>query len=68
MAWYNLNSQDPVSNEFYGTERVIDRCIFCGQEKEIKTKMTIFFSEFETNTGPICKSCFHANAKKAITK
>ena len=50
--------------EFYEDNRVIDRCIFCGQEKEIKTKMTIFFSEHETNTGPICKTCYHANAKQ----
>ena len=48
MAWYNLNHTDDIAKEF-SQERIIDRCIFCGQHKEIKTKMTIFFSEFETN-------------------
>ena len=46
MAWYNLNSTDHIAKEF-SEERYIDRCIFCGDHKEIKTKMTIFFSEFE---------------------
>tara|TARA_Y100000593_G_C4032690_1_gene201231 strand:- start:71 stop:277 length:207 start_codon:yes stop_codon:yes gene_type:complete len=68
MAWYNLNSNDPVSKEFYETKTIIDRCIFCGQHKEIKTKMTIFFSEWETNHGPMCKDCYHSNAKKAVIK
>ncbi len=67
MAWYNLNSTDDIVKEFC-QERVIDRCIFCGQHEEIKTTMTIYFSEFETNTGPICKRCYHANAKKAVMK
>ena len=67
MAWYNLNSTDHIAKQF-SEEPYIDRCIFCGDHKEIKTKMPIFFSEFETNTGPICKECFHANAKKAIAK
>ncbi|OCW78324.1 hypothetical protein AKH19_00920 [Pelagibacteraceae bacterium GOM-A1] len=55
------------AKEFYEDNRVIDRCIFCGQHKEIKTTMTIYFSEFETNTGPICKGCYSANAKTAQT-
>ena len=42
MAWYNLNHTDDIAKEF-SQERIIDRCIFCGQHKEIKTKMTIFF-------------------------
>ena len=67
MAWYNLNSTDDIVKEFC-QERVIDRCIFCGQHEEIKTTMTIYFSEFETNTGPICKRCYHANAKTAVMK
>ena len=45
MAWYNLNSTDDIVKEFC-QERVIDRCIFCGQHEEIKTTMTIYFSEF----------------------
>lgn len=67
MAWYNATGKENVK-ELYENNRIIDRCIFCGNEKEIKTTMTIFFSEFETNTGPICKSCFHANAKKAVAQ
>ena len=63
MAWYNSTGKENHHSLYEG--RVIDRCIFCGQHKEIKTKMTIYFSEFETNTGPICKTCYHANAKVA---
>ncbi len=63
MAWWNAVGRENAK-EFYENNRVIERCIFCGQEKEIKTKMTIFFSEHETNTGPICKTCYHANAKQ----
>ena len=34
-------------------------------ETEIaKRNFTIVFSEFEHNTGSICKSCYHANAKQ----
>ena len=55
------------AKEFYEDNRVIDKCIFCSHHKEIKTTMTIYFSEFEMNTGPICKSCYSANAKTAQT-
>ena len=39
---------------------------FCGGDRtEIaKTDFTIYFSEFEYNTGSICKTCYHANAKQ----
>ena len=67
MAWYNATGKEN-DKSLYENNRVIDRCIFCGNHNEIKTTMTIYFSEFETNTGPICKSCYSANAKtiKAI--
>jgi len=52
MAWYNLNSTDDIAKEF-SQERTFDRCIFCGNHDEIKCRMTIVFSEFETNTGPM---------------
>ena len=65
MAWYNSTGKENHPS-LYET-RVVDRCIFCGCQKEIKTTMTIYFSEFETNTGPICKSCYSANAKTAQT-
>ena len=64
MAWYNATGKEN-DKSLYENNRVIDRCIFCGNHSEIKTTMTIYFSEFETNTGPICKSCYHANAKQA---
>ena len=43
-----------------------DRCIFCGGSRtEIaRTDFTIMFSEFEYNTGSICKTCYSANAKQ----
>ncbi len=63
MAWYNATGKENDKSLY--RERVIDRCIFCGNHKEIKTKMTICFSEFETNTGPICKTCYSANARQA---
>ena len=63
MAWYNSTGKENHPS-LYET-RVVDRCLFCGDQKEIKTTMTIYFSEFETNTGPICKSCYSANAKQA---
>ena len=65
MAWYNATGKENVK-ELYENDRVIDRCIFCGNHDEIKTTMTIVFSDHETNTGPICKPCYHANSRKAI--
>ena len=67
MAWYNATGKEN-DKSLYENNRVIDRCIFCGNHDEIKTTMTIYFSEFETNTVPICKTCYSANAKtiKAI--
>ena len=43
--WATATGKEGPKKEFYEDNIVIDRCIFCGQEKEIKTKMTIFFSE-----------------------
>ena len=39
---------------------------FCGGSRtEIaRTDFTIMFSEFEYNTGSICKTCYSANAKQ----
>jgi hypothetical protein len=60
MAWYNATGKENDKSLYQ--ERVIDRCKFCGQHKEIKTTMTIVFSEFEQSHGPICKDCYSANA------
>ena len=46
MAWYNLNNTDQIVKEFCKRKR-IERCGFCGQEKEIRTDKKIYFSEFE---------------------
>ena len=61
MAWYNATGKENDKSLFQ--ERVIDRCLFCGQHKEIKCNMSIQFSEFEISNGPCCKSCYSANAK-----
>ena len=68
MGYWATATGKENAKEFYEDNRIVDRCIFCGQEKEIKTTMTIYFSEHETNTGPMCKSCYTANARKAILK
>ena len=67
MAWYNATGKENHKS-VYEDNRIIDRCIFWGHEKEIKTTMTIAYSEFETNHGPICRTCYSANAStiKAI--
>lgn len=60
MGWYK-------AHRTFATEPgpITDRCIFCGEIKPIKrTDFTIIFSEFETNTGSICKDCYSANARK----
>ena len=55
MGYWATVTGKENAKEFYEDNRVVDRCIFCSCQKEIKTTMTIVFSEFETNTGPICK-------------
>ena len=55
MSWYKPHStftQDPLK------QPVIDRCINCGHQKEIKTTITMEFGEDNFNTGPICKDCY----------
>ena len=42
MAWYNLNNTDQIAKEFCKRKR-IERCGFCGQEKEIRTDKKIYF-------------------------
>ena len=70
MAWYNSTGKENHKSLFDNVE--YDRCIFCGGSRtEIaRTDFTIMFSEFEYNTGSICKTCYSANAKqvKAIQK
>jgi len=68
MGYWATATGKENAKEFYEDNRVVDRCKFCGQHKEIKTTMTIVFSEFETNTGPICKECYSANAIQVQAK
>ena len=66
MAWYNATGKENDKSLYENP--VIDRCIFCGNHEKIKCKMTIVFSEFETNTGPMCTRCYAANSRKALLK
>ena len=63
-SWQNASGKENHKSLFDNVSH--DRCIFCGNHDEIKTTMTIVFSDHETNTGPICKRCYHANSRKAI--
>ena len=61
MGWYKshatLNKPVETGN--------IDRCLFCGDTKEIKrTDFVLEYREFERQTGKICKDCYVANAIK----
>ena len=61
MGWYKAHA---TLNKPNGS-RLIDKCLFCGQHKEIKaTNFVLEFSEWERETGNICKSCYVANAVK----
>ena len=44
MAWYNLNNTDQIAKEFCKRKR-IERCRFCGQEKEISNPIANFILE-----------------------
>ena len=57
MGWYKQHGSfsDPLDTP------VVDRCINCGNHKEVKTTMTMEFGEGNYNTGPICKDCYSAN-------
>ncbi len=59
MAWYNATGKEN-DKSLYENNRIVDRCKFCGQHKEIKTTMTIVFSRRVSWSfhGPICKSMF----------
>ena len=61
MAWY---SEQHHSESFSNIE--YDCCIFCGGDRTViaKKNFKIVFSEFEEQTGSICRTCYHANATK----
>lgn len=64
MAWYRGTGKENHHSVFENISYY--RCIFCGDDRtEIaRTDFTIMFSPEEYNTGYICKSCYHANAKQ----
>ena len=55
MAWYNSTGKENDKSVFENISH--DRCIMCNSDRtEIaRTDFTIMFSEFEYNTGSICK-------------
>ena len=57
MSWYKQHSS--FSNPF--NKSIADRCINCGQIKEVKTTITMEFGEGNFNTGPCCKDCYQVN-------
>ena len=64
MAWYRGTGIENHKSVFENVSH--NRCIFCGDDRtEIaRTDFTIMFSPEEYNTGSICKTCYHANAKQ----
>ena len=60
MGWYRPHAtlnKHPES----GT---VDRCIFCNEHKPIKrSDFVLEFSEWERETGNICKDCYTSNSK-----
>ena len=63
-SWQNSSGRENHKSVFENTSH--DRCIFCGGDRtEIARKdFTIMFSEYEHNTGSICKTYYLANVKQ----
>jgi len=59
MAWYRGTGKENHRSVFENVSH--DRCIMCNSDR---TDFTIMFSPEEYNTGSICKTCYHANAKQ----
>ena len=58
MGWYKQHSsfsENPLN------KLVIDRCINCGDQAEVRAQITMEFGEGNYNTGPICKDCWISN-------
>ena len=58
MGWYKQHSSFK-ENPF--NKPVIDRCINCGDQAEVRAQITMEFGEGNYNTGPICKDCWISN-------
>ena len=61
MGWYRAHA-----NLNRDLEQVIDRCINCGDSKEIKTYITMEFGEGNFNHGPICYDCYNSYQEERI--
>ena len=55
MSWAKGHSS-LTENPF--NKPIIDRCINCGDQEEVHTKITMEFGEGNYNSGPICKKCY----------
>jgi hypothetical protein len=65
MAWYNSTGKENHSNQYLIMLNMIVVSFVVDNRTEIaRTDFTIMFSEFEYNTGSICKTCYAANAKQ----
>ena len=58
MGWYKAHSS---LNKERGSIDLIDRCINCGDQAEVRAQITMEFGEGNYNTGPICKDCWISN-------
>ena len=58
MGWYKQHSS---FSENLLNKPVIDRCINCGDQAEVRSQITMEFGEGNYNTGPICKDCWISN-------
>ena len=60
MAWYNSTGKE--NHKSLCAKPIKDRCGFCGEQKIIKCKMAIVFSEFEYENTNCCRDCYSLNA------
>lgn len=58
MSWYQGTKYTNDTSLF--DKPISDRCINCGEIKEIKTKITMEFGEGNHHSGPICVKCYNS--------
>ena len=65
--WYLIFIMDyPIENynkNFYKGRYLIDRCINCGDPKQILDIAFLIYQDGKSSMGPICKDCYSANKK-----
>ena len=64
MAWYNATGKEN-DKSLYENNRVIDRCIFCGNHSEIKTTMTIYFQNLKLTLGQYARAAIRQTLKQS---